>query len=101
MWSNATEEPANMKPNHLHVILLAIILTMALVIGVGEFYWLRELLVALLIFTLVSAVVWIVVLTVYFLQQAARKGSTNFERSLAYLRTRVAATSAQAHTHPK
>jgi hypothetical protein len=90
-----------MKPNHLYETSTAIVVTIALLIGAAEFYWLRELLVALLILALISGAVWMVVLAVFFVQQEARKGLTNLERSLVYRRPRVAATSAQVHAHPR
>jgi len=70
--------PAAINASHLHKCLgFGLVLTL-LGLGAWQCYWLSELLAALLIFILLSAIVGLFVLLVFFHQQSILKGITHF-----------------------
>jgi hypothetical protein len=84
-----------MKPNHANES--ASVIGVPLYLGIVSFYWLDELLAALIVLTLVFVTAGVAILSVFLLEHAALKGITHFAGGMARARARRNAVS----VHPR
>jgi hypothetical protein len=92
---------ATLKASHVYKGLGFVLVVMVLGLGAAQFYWLSELLAALLIFMFAFAALGLVVLLVFLSQQGILKGMTYFELIAARPWTHAPALVAQRQRHPR
>ena len=81
---------------HAKAVIGAILLSMV----AGAFYQVRELIAALLIFSVLFGTVGMAFLTLFLIQELAVKGLVRIETSTARIRGRHIVTSGQPHPNP-
>jgi hypothetical protein len=82
---------AYMKPNHFHQILIVIPVVLALSVAAAEFYPVRELFAALVIFAVLFGTFEMALLIVFLVEETALKAVTHLESLLTYVRAEHAA----------
>jgi len=81
------ESQANRKPRHLHKLWVASAVVLALLglsVATAEFYSVRELAAALIIFSVLFGTIETALLSLLLIQQAATKGVARMEARLAH-----------------
>jgi hypothetical protein len=86
----------NLKHFPSYKITAVIAVVLAMLIG-AEFYRIRELLAALVVFTVLFATLGMALLIVFLTREVAVRGMTYFERSMVHVRARHIVASAQPH----
>ena len=75
-----------MKQGHHYQVPRAVLATIGVALAAVGFYQVRELLAALLIFSVFFGAVGMALLTLFFIQEVALKGVTRLEERVAYVR---------------
>lgn len=89
-----------MKPNHLYEISSAIVVVLGLSLASAEFYSVRELAAALIIFSVLFGVIGIAFLILILIQDAALRGVAYVEARLACVLGARNVASDQQHGDP-
>jgi hypothetical protein len=89
-----------MKPNHLYKISIAIAVVLGLSLASAEFYSVRELAAALIIFSVLFGAIGIAFLILILIQDAALRGVAYVEARLAWALGASTVASNQQHADP-
>ena len=84
-----------MKANCFHGIPIVTAVVLGLSIGSAEFHPVRELVAALIIFSILFGTMGMALLSLFLIQDLALKGVAHFESRMAYVRVRHGAISGQ------
>ena len=84
-----------MKQGHHYQIPSTVLAAIGVAIAAVEFYQVRELLAALLIFSVLFGAVGMTLLILFLIQEVALKGVTRLEARVAYVRARLSDVSGQ------
>jgi hypothetical protein len=84
-----------MKTNCFHAVPIVIVVFLGLSIGVAEFDSVRELVAALIIFSILFGTMGMALLSLLLIQDLALKGVEHLESRMARVRTRQGAVSSQ------
>jgi hypothetical protein len=88
-----------MKPNHACETSTASAIGMPLNLGVAGFYWLDELIAAMMILALVFVIAGVAVLTILLIEHLAAKGIAHLGASIARIQARYFGVSTHLHNH--
>lgn len=86
-------EQTNMKQDHFHHIPIVIVVVLMLSVCVVEFYAVRELAAALIIFGVLFGTIGTVLLILILIEETALKGMSYVEERVSCVRTRHTAVS--------
>lgn len=89
-----------MKLNHFHQIPILVTGALGLSVAAAEFYPVRELFAALVIFAVLFGILEMALLIVFLVEETALKAVTRLETHLRSLLTRVRAQHAAASSRP-
>ena len=92
---HSEKRQTNMKANCFHGVPNIIAVALALSIGAAEFYSLRELVAALIIFSILFGTVVMTLLILFLIQDLALKALAHLESRMAYVCVRHGAKSGQ------
>ena len=91
-----------MSLNHFHSCTIPAVTAVALATVIGvDFYRVRELLAALLIFTVLFCTAGMALLILFLLQESALRGMTYCEAGMARVRARHTVPCLQPHNFPR
>jgi ABC-type phosphate transport system permease subunit len=92
---HSEKRQTNMKTNCFHGVPSVIAVVLGLSIGAAEFYSVRELVAALIIFSILFGTMGMALLSLFLIQDLALKGVAHLESRMAYVRIRHGAISGQ------